>query len=348
MKKIQITMQFVTPAFLGDAEQKSAWRTPPLKALLRQWWRVAIAHRHRFDHLALREAEGRLFGHAWLNSADGNAWAAKSRVRMRLSDWSQGQLRQWDGFKKKVHHPEVGTRGMSVGVDLYLGFGPVLGTKLKNSPAIQAGASVTLHLGVPESDWSDLVTALQLIHWFGACGGRSRNGWGSISITGDSVNAIHLPTAGDVRSKKVLRNWETCLEYDWPHAIGQDAQGPLIWQTEGKQDWQDVMHVLASKKIAFRTQLKPGANNKFDERHVLAYPVTHHSLYAWGNQSRIANQLRFKIVRHGDYYQGVIIHVPCALPKELAQKVSASREYQQGVWKKVHVYLDGELGRLQA
>lgn len=31
------TLRFLTPAFLGDAEQNGRWRTPSLKALLRQW-----------------------------------------------------------------------------------------------------------------------------------------------------------------------------------------------------------------------------------------------------------------------------------------------------------------------
>ena len=33
MVKQQYTVSFVTPAFLGDAEQNGAWRTPPFKAL---------------------------------------------------------------------------------------------------------------------------------------------------------------------------------------------------------------------------------------------------------------------------------------------------------------------------
>ena len=30
-------LRFQTPAFLGNAQQQGQWRTPPLKALLRQW-----------------------------------------------------------------------------------------------------------------------------------------------------------------------------------------------------------------------------------------------------------------------------------------------------------------------
>ena len=39
--KRDYTLELVTPAFLGGAEDQSAeWRTPALKALIRQWWRV--------------------------------------------------------------------------------------------------------------------------------------------------------------------------------------------------------------------------------------------------------------------------------------------------------------------
>lgn len=31
-------LRFQTPAFLGNSQQQAQWRTPPLKALLRQWW----------------------------------------------------------------------------------------------------------------------------------------------------------------------------------------------------------------------------------------------------------------------------------------------------------------------
>lgn len=36
-------LSFTTPAFLGNAGQDAQWHTPPFKALLRQWWRVAWA-----------------------------------------------------------------------------------------------------------------------------------------------------------------------------------------------------------------------------------------------------------------------------------------------------------------
>lgn len=43
---LSYTVRFTTPAFLGNAEQAGQWRTPPFKALLRQWWRCAMRMRY--------------------------------------------------------------------------------------------------------------------------------------------------------------------------------------------------------------------------------------------------------------------------------------------------------------
>src|SRR5699024_7802539 len=103
MNKIECTVRFLTPAFLGDANQSGTWRTPPFKAELRQWWRVVMASRG-LDYQALRKTEAQLFGHAWLDKP-----ATKSRVRLRLSRWRPGQL----------------PKGTTFGSEKYLGFGPV-------------------------------------------------------------------------------------------------------------------------------------------------------------------------------------------------------------------------------
>jgi CRISPR-associated protein Cmr1 len=46
MTQLRYRLTFLTPAFLGNAEQSAQWRTPPIKALLRQWWRVVYAGDH--------------------------------------------------------------------------------------------------------------------------------------------------------------------------------------------------------------------------------------------------------------------------------------------------------------
>ena len=65
----EFNLHFTTPAFLGNAGQNGQWRTPPFKHLLREWWRVAwAAQNNPKDWRKMREIEGRLFGHAWLDN----------------------------------------------------------------------------------------------------------------------------------------------------------------------------------------------------------------------------------------------------------------------------------------
>lgn len=232
MKTLQYEIRFLTPAFLGNAEQNGQWRTPPFKALLRQWWRVAAAT-YPCDLGKLREREGRLFGHAWLENdrENGTAVAArKSAIRLRLSRWDDGQLKTWQGLGK-VSHPEV---PKPVGSDLYLGYGPLVSkneTALKANAAIQSGETAMLSLAAPEAEWPLIQQALWLIDRFGAVGGRSRNGWGSFQLTPvDETSPLQVSLP--------LRNWRECLTEDWPHALGQDEGGALIWQTPAFDDWK--------------------------------------------------------------------------------------------------------------
>lgn len=179
MKKLEYRMSFTTPAFLGNAEQQAQWRTPPFKALLRQWWRVAAAKNHNHQHQALRATEGRLFGNAWIEND-----FRKSEVRLRLDRWDTGRLRRdaWPGKdEKRLTHPEVTNKDgntIPVGAELYLGYGPLnydkdkKATVLRSIAAIQPNETATLRLAWPK-DADMLANVMQLIHWFGTLGGRS-------------------------------------------------------------------------------------------------------------------------------------------------------------------------------
>jgi CRISPR-associated protein Cmr1 len=67
MRTTVLTYQvsFNTPAFLGNAEQQAQWRTPPFKAMLRQWWRVVKAPDVGYDHLQAFDAGERAVWQRW-------------------------------------------------------------------------------------------------------------------------------------------------------------------------------------------------------------------------------------------------------------------------------------------
>jgi CRISPR-associated protein Cmr1 len=347
MQTRTLTLQFLTPAFLGNAEQSGAWRTPPIKALFRQWWRVAYAASKNFDVDvgAMRHEEGLLFGHAWLeNDRDekGNKVAArKGEVRLRLDRWDSGTLVDWNANMPKISHPEVTNRNTGklqpIGSDLYLGFGPLEyrnnRTNLKKNAAIQAGESATLQLAFPDEHAPLLDQALWLMDRFGTLGGRSRNGWGSFSLT---------PQEAKLSGNLPLCDWQKCLRLDWPHAIGQNEQGALIWKTAPQRDWKAVIVELAKLKIGLRTRFAftTGKNApRTEARHWLSYPVTNHSVAAWGNNLRLPNSLRFKVrpTANGQL-EGVIFHVPCRPP---AVFYHGNNQITQ-VWQDVHAFLNDQ------
>lgn len=339
MHTYRYQLRFQTPAFLGNASQQAQWRTPPIKALLRQWWRVAVAQQVHFNADRLRECEHDLFGVA----ADGGD-SHQSRVRLRLSHWDEGKFKDWPRHGT-VQHPEVAA---PVGSDLYLGFGPLVydrdkrSTALKANAAIQAGDSATLSLAVPDQHAGAMGTALALMNLYGTLGGRSRNGWGSFSLTPADE---HTPVLPNPLQGALLQPWQDALRQDWPHAIGSDSQGPLIWQTRPFADWPQLMQELARLKVGLRTQQAfqfPQAHpdGQIHDRHWLSYPVTTHKVWAWDkNNARLPNSLRFKVrPAPGDAQKviGVVFHVPCQPPPAFQPEPQSLRR----VWQQVHAFLD--------
>jgi CRISPR-associated protein Cmr1 len=349
MQTRHLKIQFHTPAFLGDANQSGRWRTPPFKAQLRQWWRVAYAAKNQFavNVREMRDIEGHLFGHAWLENdrdEDNNKVAArKSWVRIRLSRWDEGQLKSWDRLEAgTVFHPEAEKVRCQVGPHAYLGYGPLdgrSGTKLqdkqgKPNAAIQANEKAELAVAYPDEHAPLLDQALQLMDLYGTVGGRSRNGWGSYSI--NPSNGGSLP-GGATPSQALAK----CLSMDWPHALGSDSQGALVWQTLPHKDWAGLMRTLAEIKIKLRTQAAfkfPHAQSdgQVHDRHWLSYPITRHDVNDWKRKNlRLPNQLRFKVRHANDGLVGVIFHMPHLPPAEFRPDPKTL----ESIWRTVHGHL---------
>lgn len=342
MQTLTYRLTFHTPAFLGNAEQAGQWRTPPIKALLRQWWRVAYAADHP-QHLSvetMRRDEGRLFGVA----ADTHGDSRKSQVRLRLDEWREGVLKSWDGLEQPmVDHTEVQKTGGKVGPHLYLGFGPltIVAGKTgltKGRAAIQARDSASLRLALPDGvDGERLQRALALMDLYGTLGGRSRNGWGSFSLMPLEGTAALVTTL----DKSLTLPWRDALAQDWAHAIGTDGRGALIWQTEAVDDWKKVMVQLAKAKIALRRLFlfpHERPDGQIHDRHWLSYPVTTHKVQAWDTSNlRLPNSLRFKVRPDANgKLHGVIFHVPCKPPAAFDSKDDTLIH----VWQEVHKHLD--------
>lgn len=322
MQTLEYAVRFTTPAFLGNAEKQGQWRTPPFKALLRQWWRVVWAAQHGFprDIDSMRRDEGLLFGNAWLEGR-----VRKSEVRIRLSRWEQG--RQFRSSR----------RGLTDVI--YLGYGPLSSTPGQSRRAIEAGQQATLRIATPASATEDVQSAFALASEYGAVGGRSRNGWGSLAFK-------PLPDVPDLDADLGMysREWREALDLDWPHAIGRDECGPLVWQTRTATNcWERPMRDYSRIKQALRSNFSvKDDSGRPGKRHWLAYPVTRSSVRRWDEaKARLPNSLRFKVkpdATDPKKLRGVIFHIPCLPPPDL----DPDRPTIKRIWSRVHEHLDQE------
>ncbi len=362
MCELTYQLSFNTPAFLGNAEQEAQWRTPPFKALLRQWWRLVKAPEVGYNHHQLLQLENALFGSA----VDGSG-SSRSQVQLRLSSWDAGNLTALPQMASHPH-PEVKERQtgkpMNVGTAVYLGFGPV--TTHGNRNAIAPGGSpVTFKLRCPEIEADTLRKAMQLAAWFGSVGSRARNGWGSLHIEGEGLLGFEGLCDTSLAEHAAPRNLNKALNDrlagEWPHALGLCADDrPAVWRVfaekklnaEGKlvftgfKEWKQALERLAALKIGFRTQFKlsSGApHSRVEDRHVLAYPVTNHGLAGLPN-ARLASQMRFKVAKNKDgQFFGLITHLPCVMPRAFFDRSQVTQlpiSDQIAVWSEVHAFLN--------
>lgn len=328
MQKINCTIRFITPAFLGDANGNAAWRTPPFKAELRHWWRIVVTSQG-LDWENIRDHEAKLFGNAWPNDQQ----PKKSAIRMRLSKWQAGQLDRMPEMRK------IQNGKAQVNAGLYSGYGEVAydkstkGVKLEHPPAIKPGDSASLSLGITTRGHcaNAIPQALALMSRYGTVGGRSRNGWGSFVLESDDIP--------EVADQLAVINLRKALELDWARGIGVDEVGPLIWSTRTKRNWEDIMYELAQ----LRSDLNRRAGSS-DERGLLSHPVTQKSVRGWNSQDRIPNTLRFKAIQTDGQFEGLIFHMPCQPIKELWDKHPLSKR-QDGLlrfWQGIHQHLDNQ------
>ncbi len=363
---MRIQVRFVTPAFLGNAEQSGQWRTPPFKALLRQWWRVVKAGQLIRDgtsdsrlHEALLTEEQTLFGYV---GSEGNtdSKARRSRILVRLNDWHPGTLETWDQGQ--------------VGSYTYLGYGPLSSNQrdhpsgLSHQPAIDAGDTSSLALSYPTVAEEELRKTLSLINWFGTIGSRSRNGWGSLQLEGERLQRF---VSNDELLTQNTRPITECIKLDWPHQFCTDEKGLLIWMTKSFRDWAAVLRHLTEVKRGkmrgsefitkgFRTSL-PLSREAGDigERHILGYPVTdppagpkhRYRIDGWREDSRLPSQIRFKVMKTDDGYRALIYHLAFRLPNTLLTADTTPEDARRKqawfnpaeqlvIWKKVHRFLD--------
>lgn len=329
MKQLRYTLSFTTPAFMGNADQNAQWRTPPIKHLLREWWRVAYAADKNFAVRVdeMRHEEGLLFGHAWLENdsfeRDGKqvkTAARKSEIRIRLA-MPEGQTgNAWGAGTQQGVAPL--TTGLDTG---YAWFGLVKrgsGEPDRNAIAIKSNESRRdLLLAVPDDHAERIQTTLQLIHAFGQLGSRSRGGWGSFTLEGiEPLQIRNLP-----RFAQTLGN---CLRHDWPMSLCTDSKGLCLWESKSTfPSWDKAVRMIATERKNARVALKLIQGK--DLRPVLGFATP----------GRMPSPLRWRAVPTANGQLAVhVFAMPTRIPEEGKQRITDNET--KTAWQEVFRVMD--------
>ncbi|MDT8410434.1 MAG: hypothetical protein RQ741_12600 [Wenzhouxiangellaceae bacterium] len=250
-------IRFLTPAFLGDAEQNARWRTPPFKHSLREWWRVAYFadHASDFSLQVMRHEEGLLFGNAWLdddfsetNGRRKKISAQKSLVRIRLETEGRNQPVWAEGHQR-------GVAPMADGLNTSYAWFGLLDARTKAplrsgiKPAAAEGQRI-VRMAWPEQKNGRMRRVMQLISDFGQLGSRSRGGWGALHI--DDVDSLDPAELG-----RFARPLQDCLAGEWPASFASDAGGLMLWNSrQNFEDWSKLMRFVALRRKEVRESLK--------------------------------------------------------------------------------------------
>lgn len=323
MKKLEYTVRFITPAFLGNAEQAGQWRTPPFKALLRQWWRVAYAADHNFDvNVAdMRQEEGKLFGNAWLLRREGNREVAdhsKSLVLIRLDGIDANRTNIWRLGSQQGVAPLPTDISTS-----YAWFG------LKRAPAQPDKSGIKpnegegqrlLRIAYPEQHETRISMAIRLIHAFGQAGSRSRGGWGSFDL-----HEVKPLNAKELAS--LARPIVQCLAHDWAMSLARDQRGLCIWYSRNSYpSWDKAMRALASERRTVRTALKTARD---DLRPALGF----------AGAGRMPSPLRWKVISNSQGQLSIrVFAMPHRIPVDSEKTMIPER--MQRAWATVFNVLD--------
>jgi CRISPR-associated protein Cmr1 len=341
-ERLELTLEFVTPAFLGNWEQKSELRAAPFKALFRYWWRVVEGHRYETVS-DLFKAESALFGSA--------VEAGQSQVQITIESQNNQNI--------EVDALPRGRRQAGPAHPLaYIGFGRVkpfpLGEDRVLKPvrheerggettavpikAINVGARVLVRLSIPSSQRTTLLRVLLAIDQFGTIGGRCSNGWGSLLLR---PNHFSLPAPSEIR--EAWRPLTGFFGRTYPSGLALDEDHrPLWWKLtgSGKDDWVEPLCELAEIYRQVRKSLP--LRSRPDKRHLLGYPVTDHEVPSWESNEwkRHASPLRLMVKRVNGTHQGYILHLPYQFG--IPHDVPADKD----VWSEVHQELDSRMDRM--
>ncbi|MCK9521794.1 MAG: type III-B CRISPR module RAMP protein Cmr1 [Proteobacteria bacterium] len=248
LERLELQLQFATPAFLGDAKQQAALRAAPFRGMLRYWWRILYGHQYD-DVTKLATQERKIFGDT----------ETGSRVRIAVTGEVSSKI---GGFPKGE---KFTVKNYPVNILEYLSYGLFKYERGKGNVYQKAhllpGQPFDFVLDTPSAITAEVRAALWGLITYGGVGAKCRNGFGSLAIAGIKKGEMPKPTATLSEAKKHTSQQYSALN-----------QGSKMFQTQQHFDsWEGALSKIG---IAYRdARLGLERKHYFDRRGLVARPI---------------------------------------------------------------------------
>jgi CRISPR-associated protein Cmr1 len=247
IKPIQCEIEFVTPAFLGGADQSAELRSPPFKAALRWWWRVLFGAQYGAD---IFTQESKLFG-----STDG---ASKVRIEINGAGLMPQKKDTFNGTRINVV-----SKGKPFKIDIidYLAYGLYDYDRQQHKNVYRrnhfsAGARFGINIYAPSDKKDEVAACLQALFAFGGVGSRSRNGFGSLHLIKPSLISAYGVDLKQVKAQ----------EYPTLNTASK------LFETRQRfSQWNEALSEIAVAYRSAKSALEP--RHQFETRGLLARPI---------------------------------------------------------------------------
>ncbi len=246
LEEIKLDVEFLTPCFLGGADQNAELRSAPFKAALRQWWRILYGCEYLTPE-KLKTAEDSIFGSTEISAQV--RISVKGNISTSQSGFSNG---------KKI---QVTSKGRSFPINIidYLAYGKYdyikgQGNKYHKTHII-AGSKFQLLICYHNRLKKEISSTINAFLMYGSVGSRCRNGFGSLQAT-ELVNSSYSIPFNSINKKS------------YP-ILSKESR--LYITTHGYTRWEDALSDLGTYYREARTSLEN--RHQFKRRGFIARPI---------------------------------------------------------------------------
>lgn len=291
MERLEYEVEFITPAFIGGADQQAELRPASFVGLLRWWWRALKGWKNPED---LLNEEVKIFGGAGDKGIAGKVW-----LRIRNKSFGVGRDIKTDNRLHWYYNRDLGRLdGKHAGIG-YLFFS-VFSFKDKKKDYLTPNSKFVLELMGEKEALSHVTASLWALSIFGGIGTRSRRGGGNIQIVSPKESFIGMVP------KESFLEW---LRSQYARALslvqGKGLIKSVYISKRTFKSWIEALNDIGKSFMEYRSNNK----HRIFDMGAFGLPIRHrgNATLVAQNHSRRASPLILKVIKVGDRYRWMAV-----------------------------------------